>query len=58
MAYLPKATVQAAIGSLPLAAGLESGKLILSVAVIGIALTAPLGAILMDASYQKLLTKD
>jgi hypothetical protein len=37
---------------------LESGKLILSVAVIGIALTAPLGALLMDASYQKLLTKD
>jgi len=58
IAYLPKATVQAAIGSLPLAAGLESGKLILSVAVIGIALTAPLGALLMDASYQKLLTKD
>ena len=58
IAYLPKATVQAAIGSVPLAAGLESGKLILSVAVIGIALTAPLGALLMDASYQKLLTKD
>ena len=58
IAYLPKATVQAAIGSVPLAAGLESGKLILSVAVIGIALTAPLGAILMDVSYQKLLTKD
>ena len=58
IAYLPKATVQAAIGSVPLAAGLESGKLILSVAVIGIALTAPLGALLMDTSYQKLLTKD
>lgn len=58
IAYLPKATVQAAIGSVPLAAGLDSGKLILSVAVIGIVLTAPLGAILIDASYEKLLDKE
>ena len=58
MAYLPKATVQAAIGSVPLAAGLPCGAIVLSVAVLGILITAPLGAILMDASYQKLLTHD
>ena len=57
-AYLPKATVQAAIGSVPLAAGLPCGEIVLSVAVLGIVLTAPLGAFLMDASYRKLLTKD
>ncbi len=57
-AYLPKATVQAAIGSVPLAAGLPCGEIVLSVAVLGIVLTAPLGAFLMDTSYQKLLTKD
>ena len=57
-AYLPKATVQAAIGSVPLAAGLPCGEIVLSVAVLGIVLTAPLGALLMDASYRKLLTKD
>lgn len=53
--YLPKATVQAAIGAIPLAAGLPSGQLILSVAVLGIVVTAPLGAILMDRTYPKLL---
>ncbi|RRD32411.1 sodium:proton antiporter [Streptococcus minor] len=58
LAYLPKATVQAAIGTIPLATGLESGKMILSVAVIGIVLTAPLGALLMDTNYATLLTKD
>lgn len=58
IAYLPKATVQAAIGSLPLAAGLPSGQLILSVAVIGIVVTAPLGAILIDSTYQHLLSQD
>lgn len=58
MAYLPKATVQAAIGSTPLAAGLECGQIVLSVAVLGIIITAPLGAFLMDISYKKLLNKN
>lgn len=57
IAYLPKATVQAAIGSVPLAAGLACGKTILSVAVLAILLTAPLGAIGIDRSYAKLLKK-
>ena len=56
-AYLPKATVQAAIGSVPLAAGLACGEIVLSVAVLGIVLTAPLGAMLMDMSAPKLLAK-
>ncbi len=55
LAYLPKATVQAAIGSVPMALGLPCGKLVLSVAVLGILITAPLGAIAMDASCGKLL---
>ena len=55
MAYLPKATVQAAIGSVPLAAGLPCGAIVLSVAVLGILITAPLGAILMDTFAPKLL---
>ena len=58
IAYLPKATVQAAIGSVPLAAGLTCGKTVLSVAVLGIILTAPLGAIGIDMSCEKLLTDD
>lgn len=58
IAYLPKATVQTAIGSVPLAAGLPCGKIVLSVAVMAIILTAPLGAIGMDATYQKLLEKE
>lgn len=58
IAYLPKATVQAAIGSVPLAAGLACGKTVLSVAVLGIILTAPLGAIGIDMSCEKLLTDD
>ena len=58
IAYLPKATVQAAIGSVPLAAGLACGKLVLSVAVLAILITAPLGAIGMDLTYKKLLTKE
>lgn len=57
-AYLPKATVQAAIGSVPLAAGLACGKIVLSVAVLAIIITAPLGAIGMDAAYQRLLEKE
>lgn len=57
IAYLPKATVQAAIGSVPLALGLPCGNLVLSVAVLAILLTAPLGAFGMDATYQKLLER-
>lgn len=56
-AYLPKATVQAAIGPVALSMGLASGNLILSVSVIAILLTAPLGAILTDNTYNKLLKK-
>lgn len=56
--YLPKATVQAAIGAVPLAMGLEVGKLILSVAVLGILITAPLGAFLIDVTYKKFLQKE
>ena len=58
IAYLPKATVQAAIGSVPLAAGLPCGKIVLSVAVMAIIITAPLGAFGMDATYQKFLEKE
>lgn len=56
-AYLPKATVQAAIGSVPLAMGLSCGQIVLSVAVLGILITAPLGSIFIDATYKKLLCK-
>lgn len=55
IAYLPKATVQAAIGGVPLSLGLPCGNIILSVAVLSILITAPLGAIGMDASYKRLL---
>ncbi len=58
VSYLPKATVQAAIGGVPLAIGLACGNIVLSVAVISILITAPLGAILIDKLYKKLLTKD
>lgn len=58
IAYLPKATVQAAIGSVPLAAGLSCGKIILSVAVMAIVITAPLGALGMDTTYKKLLSRE
>lgn len=57
IAYLPKATVQAAIGAIPLSAGVASGNTILSVAVLAILLTAPIGAIGVDFSYKKLLTR-
>jgi len=57
-AYMPKATVQAAIGGLPLALGLASGEIILTVAVISIIITAPIGALLIDGSYRKLLASD
>lgn len=55
IAYTPKATVQAAIGSLPLAAGVASGDMILSIAVVAILLTAPLGAFGIDLTSKKLL---
>lgn len=58
IAYLPKATVQAAIGSVPLAMGLPCGHLVLSMAVVSILITAPLGAIGMDATYSRLLSND
>lgn len=57
LAYTPKATVQAAIGSVALANGIGSGMAILSIAVLGIIITAPLGAILIDKTYKKLLKK-
>ena len=58
IAYLPKATVQAAIGSVPMAMGLSCGKIVLSVAVLAILITAPLGALGMYASYKKLLARE
>lgn len=58
IAYLPKATVQAAIGSVPLAMGLSCGQIVLSVAVLAILITAPLGAIGMDMTYKKLLVRE
>lgn len=58
LAYTPKATVQAAIGGLPLAMGLACGEQVLMLAVISILLTAPFGAISMDRSYKKLLTRE
>lgn len=58
IAYLPKATVQAAIGSVPLAAGLACGKIVLSVAVMAIVTTAPVGAFGIDVLYKKLLNRD
>ena len=57
IAYLPKATVQAAIGSVPLSLGLPCGNIILSVAVLSILITAPLGALGMDLSGPKLLSR-
>ncbi|HIS79097.1 MAG TPA: cation:proton antiporter [Candidatus Caccousia stercoris] len=58
IAYLPKATVQAAIGSVPLAMGLPCGQIVLSAAVLAILLTAPLGAFGIDLTCRRLLTKD
>lgn len=57
MAYTPKATVQAAIGGIPLSLGLACGDTVLTVAVLAIVLTAPAGAFAIDWSYRKLLTK-
>lgn len=58
MAYTPKATVQAAIGGIPLAMGFACGETVLTVAVLAIVLTAPLGAFAIDLSYKKLLKKE
>ena len=58
MAYTPKATVQAAIGGMPLAMGFACGDMVLSVAVLAIVVTAPLGALAIDSSYKKLLNKE
>jgi len=55
MSYIPKATVQAAIGSIPLALGIASGHTILAIAVLAIFITAPLGALLIDLTNKKLL---
>ena len=56
LAYMPKATVQAAIGAVPLSMGLPCGETILTMAVLSILITAPLGAIGIDKNYKKLLT--
>lgn len=58
VAYTPKATVQAAIGTIPLAMGLECGSMVLTVAVVSILLTAPLGALLVDNLYKRLLKNE
>jgi len=57
IAYVPKATVQAAIGAVPLAMGLACGQIVLTAAVLSILITAPLGAFATDLSYKKLLAK-
>jgi NhaP-type Na+/H+ or K+/H+ antiporter len=58
LAYTPKATVQAAIGAIPLAMGLACGNKVLTVAVLSILFTAPLGAFVVDKTYKKLLSKE
>jgi len=58
LAYLPKATVQAAIGSIPLSMGLPCGQVVLTLAVLSILITAPLGALTVDFTYDKLLTRN
>ena len=57
IAYMPKATVQAAIGGIPLAMGIPGGEIMLTVAVIAILVTAPVGAILIDSTHKRLLAK-
>ncbi|MBP3240925.1 MAG: cation:proton antiporter [Oribacterium sp.] len=57
MAYTPKATVQAAIGGIPLSMGLSCGNVVLTVAVLAIVVTAPLGAFAIDSTYKNLLNK-
>lgn len=58
VSYLPKATVQAGIGSIPLSMGIENGNIILTMAVLSIIISAPLGSFLIDNTYKKLLKKD
>lgn len=58
ISYIPKATVQAAMGAVPLSLGVESGEIILAIAILSILITAPLGAIGIDLSAEKLLTKN
>ena len=58
IAYLPKATVQAAIGSVPLAMGLACGQTVLAVAVLAILITAPLGSVAIESTYRRLLQKE
>lgn len=58
IAYTPKATVQAAIGTIPLAMGLACGEMVLTVAVVAILITAPFGALCVDSLYKKLLEKE
>ena len=55
LAYTPKATVQAAIGAVPLAMGLPCGQIVLTVAVLAILITAPLGAFFIDLTGSRLL---
>lgn len=57
-AYMPKATVQAAIGGLPLAMGLDCGNIVLTVSVLAILITAPLGAFAIDLTYRKFLEEE
>ncbi len=57
IAYIPKATVQAAIGEIPLSLGLSCGNIVLNAAVLSILITAPLGSFLIDLTYKRLLTK-
>jgi len=57
LAYTPKATVQAAIGAIPLSMGIASGEIILTIAVVSILVTAPFGAFLIDQTYQRFLEK-
>ena len=58
VAYVPKATVQAAIGAIPLTMGLSCGQIVLTIAVLSILITAPIGAICIDNLYKKLLEKE
>ena len=58
LAYTPKATVQAAIGAVPLSMGLSCGNVVLTVAVLSILITAPFGAICVDHLYDKLLCRE
>lgn len=53
--YLPKATVQAAIGGIPYSLGMPGGEIILAISVLSIFMTAPLGAILIDQTANKLI---